>query len=238
MRTNNQDPAAIENLSTIEAHARHVQLSVWNKKHELFRGVVPQNPVELLEPGVALGLLGFKTVTDSNLGEMEDGDRRVLVAGIIDRASRIVRISPNFTAEEQRFTAAHELGHAVLHPGVTGLHRDRLVAGPSARKEKREYEADVFATCFLMPERLVRRRFAACFGVDSLPLGQDALACLRIPVNEADRRFRSLRNFSLAVASAINFAGTPFDSLARYFRVSPTAMAIRLEELELVTTKA
>ena len=231
------DLAPQDRLTSIEDQARHVQLSVWNRKAELFRGTVPQNPVELLEPGVALSMLGFRILTDTNLGEIEEGGRRFKVAGVIDQTSKIVRISPSFTAEEQRFTAAHELGHAVLHKGVTGLHRDRVASGPSARKEQREYQADRFATCFLMPERLVRRRFVSCFGGEPLTMSQDALRCLRVPA-EAARRLRSLRDFSLMIASTISFAGTPFDSLSRYFRVSPTALAIRLEELGLVAEES
>jgi hypothetical protein len=40
--------------------------------------------------------------------------------------------------------------------------------------------------------------------------------------------------FAQTVARAEKFGGMPFKSLSKYFGVSPTAMAIRLEELGLV----
>jgi hypothetical protein len=221
--------------STIEEQAHQLRLSIWNQRYELFRGQVPENPVEMLEPGVALHMLGFTVITDPDLGEMVDAGRRIQVAGLIDQDEQLVRISPAFTFQEQRYTAGHELGHAVLHRGMSGLHRDRVVSGPSSRKDKMEVDADNFASCFLMSARLLLNRFRLCFGVDVFRLNEDTAYGLRIPnIDAAQRRFRAPRDLALAVATTSIFMGCPFDSLANYFRVSPTAMAIRLEEVGLI----
>jgi Zn-dependent peptidase ImmA (M78 family) len=57
----------------------------------------------------------------------------------------------------QRFTAAHELGHAVLHHRV-GLDGDEIIRRSpfaSARYDHREVAADAFASMFLMPDFLI-----------------------------------------------------------------------------------
>jgi hypothetical protein len=221
--------------STFEEQAHQVRLSIWNQRHSLFDGRVPSDPMDLLEPGVALHMLGFKVVTDANLGEMVDAGRKVRVAGVIDQNRQIVRISPVPTYQEQRYTAGHELGHALLHPGMDGLHHDRVISGPSYRKEKHEREADQLASCFLMPAKLLLNRFAQRFGSAHFKISEDTIYGLRIPsIDQALRRFRCPRDISLAVATATTFMGTPFRSLSTSFRVSPTAMAIRLEEVGLI----
>ena len=53
------------------------------------------------------------------------------------------------TVERSRFDAAHELGHLVMHVG------GRLSHGKAI-----EREADIFASCFLMPESDIRARIA------------------------------------------------------------------------------
>jgi Zn-dependent peptidase ImmA (M78 family) len=189
----------------------------------------------MLEPGIALHSIGFKVITDPNLGEMIDAGRQVRVAGLIDRELGTVRISPTFSSQEQRYTAAHELAHAILHPSMSGLHRDRVVSGPCPRKDKREVEADKFASCFLIPARLLLNRFQLCFGSQFLRLNEDTVYGLSIPnIDVAVRRFRNTRDLSLAIATTSSFMGRPFDSLSKYFRVSQTAMAIRLEEVGLI----
>lgn len=57
-----------------------------------------------------------------------------------------VFLNTDKTGERQRFDAAHELGHLVLHSEVE--------MDPSTSKE-REAEANVFASCFLMPKTAV-----------------------------------------------------------------------------------
>lgn len=107
---------------------------------------------------MALEHLGFH-VASQDLGIELIEDQLVQVAGQIDFEHKEVWLSTRVTRDEQFFTAAHELGHAVLHPGQNGLHRDRPLKGPAARKDSKEAEADYFASCFLMPRKQVVKRF-------------------------------------------------------------------------------
>jgi len=225
--------------STIEDRAHELHLSIWNNRRDLFGGNVPEDRIALLEPGVALASLGFEVVTDPDLGEMNSAGRRVRVAGLIDHEHKVVRISPVPTYQEQRFTTGHELGHGVLHPGMSGLHRDQVVAGPTLRRDRLESDADKFASSYLMPVRLLLHRFAQCFGCDHFQLDDDtAFGLWGSNSDKARRKFRTQRDLSYFVATATSFMGRPFEALATHFRVSPTAMAIRLEEVGLIDDRS
>jgi hypothetical protein len=218
----------------VALRARYLQQQIWNERATLCDlGVVPEDPVDLLEPGLGFRILGFTVATD-DLGEIFDNGRRVRAAGSIDWRARQVTISPNFSRIEQLFTAAHELGHAILHPGLK-LHRDKVVSGPSPRRDFKEMEADHFAACFLMPERLLRRRLLDSFAFQRFELDdQTAYALCQKNAYEVKAIYRTKRDLSMAIATAVSYNGRNFRSLATYFCVSPTTMAIRLEELELV----
>ena len=63
-----------------------------------------------------------------------------------------------------RFTAAHELGHALLH-NIDMAHRDRGLDGSSIpSRAPIEVEADKFAAYFLMPKQFVTDAFEVRFG--------------------------------------------------------------------------
>ena len=225
--------------STFEDHAYEVHLAIWNQRNELFAGTAPIHPLDLLEPAVALHLKGFDVRTDPHLGEMWEDGRHIRTAGIVDQESRVVRVSPAITDQERRFTTAHELGHVVLHPHMTGLHRDRTLSGPSQRKDKLEREADAFAACFLMPAKMIFMRFRERFGADVFRLNEDAAFGLRLgSIDQARRHLRYQRDVSLALATTNSFMGVSFDSLSALFRVSTVAMAIRLEEVGLVDSRS
>ncbi len=118
---------------------------------------------------------------------------------------------------------------------MTGLHRDRAVSGPMSRKDKRERDADAFSSCFIMPAKLLLGRFHDYFGTDVFRLNEDSIFGLRLgTIDQAQRSIRTQRQVSLTVATTGTFMGAAFEPLSRFFRVSPTAMAIRLEEVGLV----
>lgn len=221
--------------STFEEHAHEARLSIWNRRRELFNGSVPEHPMDLVDPAVALYLNGFDVRSDPNLGEMWESGARARVAGIVDQRRKIVRVSLGLSDQERRFTTAHELGHVIMHPGMTGLHRDRAISGPLFRKDKRERDADAFSSCFIMPAKLLLQRFCDQFRTDVFRLNEDTVFGLRLgSVDQAQRNIRTRRDVSLAIATANSFMGVAFEPLSRFFRVSPTAMAIRLEEVGLV----
>ena len=59
----------------------------------------------------------------------------------------------------RRFSAAHELGHAVLHRGSMGnFIQDALISDSDESENEREREANAFAAELLMPEEICRAR--------------------------------------------------------------------------------
>lgn len=219
----------------IAREARFTQMELWSERADLW-GTQKIDPLVALEPGIALTLKGFRIETVSTLGEMISNGKPVQVAGLIDRKHQLVRIaSSRFSMVEQRFTAAHELAHATLHPNGVLLHRDRPADSTRWRKDPEEQEADFFAACFLMPEKQMRIWFRQLFLTNQFVLNDDtAFALCTKPLDTVLPRFRSCRDLSLAIARTISYNGRHFKSLAELFRVSPTAMAYRLEQLGLV----
>lgn len=227
--SNRHTKAGIEKLAS-DLHAR-----LWRERESLFGGIPPSDPIELLDPALALHLVGYDFTIDEGLGKYRGNGGYVEVAGLIDRPSKTVRVSRRFPTNVRTFTAAHELGHAVLHAAGGGIHRDRPLDGTKFSRDPTELEADTFATFFLMPGRLVRTRFAGLFGTDFFELNDHtAFALSGASVEEIRSECPTLRHLSRMLASAERFNGRHFVSLADQFRVSNEAMAIRLEELELV----
>lgn len=79
-------------------------------------------------------------------------------SGVLVRKDGMMVIGVNRTHPKvrQRFTAAHELGHALLHEGVDVRHdaefRVNLRSGLSSQGiDPEEVEANHFAACLLMP---------------------------------------------------------------------------------------
>jgi Zn-dependent peptidase ImmA (M78 family) len=213
-----------------ELHAR-----LWHDRETLWPGAVPQDPIELLDPGIALEVIGYQFHLEEGLGLMPGSSGQIEVAGIIDTRGKIVRVGRQFSTSVRAFTAAHELGHAVLHPTMNGMHRDKPLDGSPAAADRVEVEANKFATLFLMPARLVQARFAELFQAETFDLSEEsAFALAGCSLSDFHRSHGTLRQVSRAVASAPRFNGRHFSPLNEQFRVSREAMAIRLEELALV----
>ena len=190
----------------------------------------------MLDPSVALRIIGYDFDLDETLGQYRSNGRLIEVAGIIDSPSRRVRISRQFPNDVRVFTTAHELGHALLHE-ARGLHRDRPLNGATSSRDVVEIEADKFATYFLMPERLVKRRFTHFFATDCFVVDEPTVFALsRSSMSDFQKKCKTLRDLSRILASAEYYNGLRFVSMAGQFRVSIEAMAIRLEELGLVAS--
>lgn len=218
-------------VAEIEALVEQLKQAIWQQKHLLWPQGIPSDPIEMLDPKVALYLLGYQVYERHTLGEIEPG---IDVAGTIDKTSKRVELSRTMRPEVMNFTAAHEMGHAVMHQ-QSGLHRDKPLDGSNAgQRDQIEKEADKFAVLFLMPEKLVKRRFAERFPQELMQ--PEALAYLlnRSGDRKLAKTLSSQRGLSRALAELSSISGQHVLSLAEMFKVSREAMAIRLEELKLV----
>jgi len=226
---------------TIENEAKRLHKEIW-RQYKAVLQVPAVDPVWLLNPEHVARLLGFEFIECEDLGSFGNGRDHFVVAGCIDRPEKRICVSTStrFTAHEIRFTGAHEVGHAVLHPHAA-RHRDRPLSrfGSSVnRRDAIESEADYFASCYLLPEKLVRERLERKFQVKGKLVVDENISYLLNPSDSEEllrdddigRRMRAL-----AVASVERFCGVRSASLAGEFDVSPSVMAIRIEELGLVS---
>lgn len=220
----------------IDIRVNAIQALVWRKREEIWiDSNLPSNPVELLNPDVALRLLGYTYQEAETLGTFPSKSGTFEVAGLLEAQSGKVTISAQMKPSVRHFTAAHELGHVVLHPHLKVAHRDRPLDGSIFARELIEQEADKFASSYLMPSRLLKARFAAIFGREAFFLSDEtAFALFGTGLAEARLKNRSIRDLSRSLARAKLFNGQQIVPLADQFIVSVEAMAIRLEELKLL----
>jgi Zn-dependent peptidase ImmA (M78 family) len=229
----------------IEMEVRKLHKSIWNEYKKQSGDIIPKDPISLLDPSAAIGMLGYDYEVAESLGHFVGSD--IEVAGLIDLDAKKVSISRQFPNQVRRFTAAHELAHLVLHykPGSTllgqsQLHRDRALDGsgsgaPGGKPDPIERSADKFAAWHLMPERLVTKVFYAKFHTTHFKLTQGTMGLLRTPSFKGKAQWpQNRRELAKFIAACEFYAGKNFQSLADQFGVSIGAMAIRLEELELV----
>jgi Zn-dependent peptidase ImmA (M78 family) len=218
----------------IERRAIRLQKSIWKYRKQIWPDNTPTNPIDMLDPLVALRLIGYNSDLDETLGQFYSGGKLIEVAGTIDKYLKQIHISRKFPEHTRRYTAAHELGHALLHE-TSGLHRDRPLDGTTISRNAVEFEADKFAAFFLMPEKLVKTNFKRFFLMEKFTLSETTAHALGMGTYESlMKKFNSLRQLSRALASAEHYNGLQFISLAKQFHVTNEAMAIRLEELELL----
>ncbi|KVN96490.1 hypothetical protein WJ70_10465 [Burkholderia ubonensis] len=221
--------------NAIAKEVRRFQYEIWQRADRT-HNTVP-HLLQLFRPDHAAQVHGYQyEVAEGSLGVHGVGKDRYQVAGLVDPTNNLIKIAGNLTYEVLRFTAAHEIGHIVLHPGMS-LHRDRPLTGEWSPHDKREREANYFAACFLAPEKLVRQEFEARFRTKILHL-DDNVAFYLAGGRQMQDLLRSQTGsleFARAVATAKAFGpGNYFKPLNEMFGMSPTAMAIRLDELGLV----
>lgn len=218
----------------IEQRAKELHKMLWKNRNKIWSKTIPSNPIDILDPVVALKSIGYSCDLDETLGQFYSSRKLIEVAGTIDKSSLNVRISRRFEEHIRNFTAAHELGHASLHQ-TSGLHRDKPLDGTTVSRDPIEWEADKFATFFLMPAKLVKTTFEKLFLTKKFLLNEETAFALGFSdFMELKGKIKTLRQLSRMLASAEYYNGRHFVSLANQFRVSTEAMAIRLEELELL----
>jgi Zn-dependent peptidase ImmA (M78 family) len=221
--------------SSVESAVRRLHREIWLNRDEIWPDRRNLGFREMLDPSIALSSLGYSMEVVDSLGQYTDMGDTFEVAGVFDSADSRVLLSARFPPDLRRFTAAHELGHAVLH-ARTGMHRERPVDRTRARgREVAESEADWFATFYLMPAKAVQTEFEKRFLAGSFTLTEATAFALMAPsADEVRRACATPRAFALKLASAGQYNGAHFYSLADCFGVSVKAMAIRIEELDLI----
>lgn len=156
---------------SVRAAANDFLMDLWNRRASYW-AMPPMNwiqffPIDLERCVESLGLrleepeeIRDDAGPQSSVGAHE-------TAGVLDRNNHRIIIAQKFRPEYKRFTLAHELGHALLHPDVR-YHRDRpLTGGERANRVSRspeEQEADLFGAELLMPACVVTEMFQDIYG--------------------------------------------------------------------------
>ncbi|MCP3963543.1 MAG: TIR domain-containing protein [bacterium] len=212
------------------------------------------DPLDMLDPEIALRHLHGYTVEWVPEIPVERRGVKDKVAGLLDRRARKILISSFFGPLVGRFTLAHELGHLEMHSEHV-LYRDPPRACPTGERNppgqvatddlwsSEEREADQFAAEYLMPRRQLEPRFRRQFGMDRFDTNltfEELANRLHLSIDgrvrASDLEKMDRRTISRLVARSLPFSAETGDrSLAQLFRVSHEAMAIQLEDHDLVT---
>lgn len=219
----------------IEEVAKQIQNVLWEYRGKFWEKKIPERHLDVLRPEIALEKLLDYKFGYAKLGRhITDSDEAVEVAGQIDKKNKVVLVSQEFPEDVQNFTIAHELGHALLHKGLV-LHRDRGLDGSTSNRDFREIQADKFATYFLMPTKQVKIIFQELFIAEKFAITNNTVFALgEGRVSDFQKRVKNRRGLARYLAQAEYFQGKSFRSISEIFKVSVGAMAIRLEELDLI----
>ena len=218
-----------------EQAARQMLRRIWNERRQIWGDDLPADPVDMLDPGIAIERLGFEFEYVPEIPDWPPSTRHAL-AGEVDPSRKRVTVSELFGLQSARFTAAHELGHVMLHSGR--MFRERPISGPRLSEQSpMERQADKFAAEYLMPARLLRTRVKSSFGVESPIVVRDGEA-FWLDMDQSEDLLRASPNshelaFALAKCPR-DFRGNRIPSLAEQFKVSVQAMAYRVQELRLI----
>ncbi|MGJ8676066.1 MAG: protein kinase domain-containing protein [Akkermansiaceae bacterium] len=230
-----KDKININNFD-IESIVKKIQRLIWYNRKMLWVGNPPKDPLKMLDPKVVYRLLGLRLERRVTLGSFTVKGQNFEVAGQIDQNERKVSISEQFDPQVQNFTQAHELGHAMLHTQPI-LHRDRSMNSSLTTLENspEEYQANKFASYFLMPSKQVLAKFESIFGVTKFTLNSKTVEALTLgKVREFHAEVTGQRELARHLAGTKRYGTRHVNSLADIFGVSIEAMAIRLEELKIV----
>ena len=224
-------------VTNIEECVRDLQNLIWDNKHLIWKKNIPTHNLEILQPDViSKQVLGYDYVSSTTYGVVSEDDKTTEVAGIIDQPNKIVAISNSYPINVKKFTSAHELGHAILHKQSI-LHRDLPIDfnGSIRNRDKVEVDADKFATYFLMPTKWVNKEFAKIFGNDIFIIDENnSFKFGGRSSTDLVKECKNLRGLSRKLSSCDRFDGNNITPLYEKFGVSIEAMAIRLEELNLL----
>lgn len=224
-----------------KANVRDIEKTARAFQSQLYQDSSAKNLDSVTNAELAFKFLGYDIKKEPSLGAFSDFDGARETAGAIDNVKKVVRLSTKFSPPVQRYTLAHELGHAILHHNsLRVLHRDRELESriDHPKRDAIEVQADRFAAFFLMPRKAMKEQFLARFHSEELKINDDVAFHLGFSLSELKKKYKDKRHISRLLASATMYAGGSFESLATQFKVSVEAMAIQLEELGLVDFKS
>ena len=214
----------------IEAKARDVLLDVWE-----YAGKPNKGTFSSFSPSVVAAALGLKFQPVDDLGHDKDSLGKFRVAGVLLRDERKVLVVKGPSQAEIKFTAMHEIAHWILHPDAV-MHRERPISdSQTVDRDRQELEADYFASCLLMPEKMLKRELKARFGRTPVMLDLEMRYSLGLDaLNPKHPSWAEGLVHELAIAKCTMFRGNHFASLSEHFGASPKALALRLRDLDLV----
>ena len=197
-------------------------------------------PIELEE---VASMLGWKVEGVAMIGY----DRLLRpIHGRVDFDKRVIQLDTRAMETEgrQRYTLAHELGHAVLHRASLSCGEQefsmyrvsserRLSRDRTPRQARfREDEVERFAGHLLMPEKAIRAHFGRLFSKDRFSAASHVvLRQFGLPTTTPLRPIEVRTQLAEHVAT---FRDDTMASLDDFFGVSRAAMERRLRELGLV----
>lgn len=222
--------------SDIENLVRQLQNTLWLQKDAIWKNKSIKSPLEVLQPSMVLNkVMGYMYQSSNSLGIYEHDGEFFEIAGLINKNEKLVQVSKRFPQDTQNFTAAHELGHAILHRRKV-LHRDRPIDGSSnTPRAREEMQADKFATFFLMPTKMVEDTFFELFETEKFRINEASVLAIRgNSIAVFRRQCRDKRGLARVLATTEYYGGKTFNSLSKIFKVSTETLAIRLEELDLL----
>ena len=221
----------------LDRKAWALRQEIFDKRQQIWGDRLPRG-LETSDPQIAAEMLGFDFQYHDSLDLMLPGVNS-RTAGIFCRRRGVILVAQRFGPLVARFTAAHEVAHALLHEAEVDpvLHRDLPISGlehPAPNAIERE--ANYFAACLLMPRKYVADQFKGRFPSDGpLILNDAAVHYLRTYSSDALLHAQPgslVRERILARATQWN--NKHFPPLNELFKVSVETMAIRIEELGLV----
>jgi hypothetical protein len=194
-----------------------------------FRELLPLQPKQ-----IAIELLSLEYEEPEEVGHLWIGPLRVILAGFLNRDESLIAVSARLNPEIKRFTAAHEIGHFILHPEITSLREDPRTDGAirAPLRTLKEKEADLFAAELLMPERFFNQVFASLWGDDDIDCGHldddHAYYLTQGKLNAREISKLSRLERAKLVAREIPMTTAAALPMAEIFGVSPTAAGIQL----------
>lgn len=217
----------------IENLARKVQNALWEYKELIWGVKSPNNLLGVLKPEKVIELLNYNFHKVQTLGVNEQNEE---IAGILDNRDYTIRISNKYNSDVTNFTTAHELGHALFHDKLV-LHRDLPLDGSNNEITRKieEIQADKFAAVFLMPKKIIEQLFFELYQIKRFVINEESVRLLTNgSISDFRKKIKNRRDLSRLISKSEYYNFNQFNSLSKIFQVSIEAMAIRLEELNLI----